>query len=97
MTIIERYSQDLTPHDRAQRGLEAERLLEHPVLELAFSMAQIEFVEGWIESDGGQEIARRNHAAIHALGEVKRKLQDIQDDGLMAQHELELEMADEED
>ena len=90
-TLIERVSEGLSAGERAARGEEAGRLLDNSTLNTALAMTETEFLEKWLAlpgGEGGGEEARHFHSVVHAGGEVKARLRELQTDGVSAEEEL---------
>lgn len=66
--------------NRVAEGAEAKRLLNGPVMEKAFQMAESNFIESWKDSKE-PEMRDLYWAQVQALQEVRRMLRRIISDG----------------
>ncbi len=72
----------MTAEDTIQRGRQAKRLLEDPILEEAFGRAEDAFIQMWANSKPKDvNLREQAYANIQALAEVQRMLRTLVSSG----------------
>jgi hypothetical protein len=78
------------PYQDAQRGREAEELLENPMLAEAFDKIEASYMDEWRQSKLADiEERERLWLAIQVLGEVKRHLRVVVENGVVAKRDID--------
>jgi hypothetical protein len=78
------------PYQDAQRGREAEELLENPMLADAFDKIEASYMDEWRQSKLADiEERERLWLAIQVLGEVKRHLRVVVENGVVAKRDID--------
>ena len=78
------------PYQDAQRGREAEELLENPMLAEAFDKIEASYMDEWRQSKLADiEERERLWLAIQVLGEVKRHLRVVVENGVIAKRDID--------
>jgi len=78
------------PYQDAQRGREAEELLDNPMLAEAFDKIEAAYMDEWRQSKlPDLEERERLWLAIQVLGEVKRHLRVVVENGVIAKRDID--------
>lgn len=78
------------PYQDAQHGREAEELLENPMLAEAFDKIEAAYMDEWRQSKlPDLEGRERLWLAIQVLGEVKRHLRVVVENGVIAKRDID--------
>lgn len=78
------------PYQDAQRGREAEELLENPMLAEAFDKIEASYMDEWRQSKLADiEERERLWLAIQVLSEVKRHLRVVVENGVIAKRDID--------
>lgn len=78
------------PYQDAQRARDAEELLDNPLLAEAFDKIESSYMNEWRQSKlPDLEERERLWLAIQVLGEVKRHLRVVVENGVVAQRDID--------
>lgn len=79
----------MTPEEELQRGAEAERLLQHPLIVEAFEKIEREVIERWKSSPSADEAGREKlWLSLKLLHRVRAHLQSVVQSGKLAKATL---------
>ena len=80
----------MTDSEMAQRGEEAKRLLDNPLLKEAFATLEQEYTQAWKQTKASDEVAREKlWMALNQLSKVQTQLHSVIQTGKVAKNALE--------